>query len=653
MADPVVNIILKANDQTKGVLGNLGSKLGGIGKIALGVAAAGLGAFTIAAVKGVGAASDLSETINKSNVIFGDAAWAVQNFAMDAANGLGQSQQAALDAAATFGIFGKAAGLTGQDLADFSTGFTGLASDLASFNNTSPEDAVLAIGAALRGESEPLRRYGVLLDDASMRQKALELGIISTTKEALTPQQKVLAAQALIYEQTADAQGDFARTSEGLANSQRIVQAQLANLSATFGQIFLPIVEKFFAFLSTSILPALNNLSMAFQDAGLFSSEFQEALGAIVGEETAAAVMAFLQQLSEWLGVMVPKAIQFLKDAWSNVLLPAIQAVWQWMSTVLLPFLVNVVFPWLQVNIPKALQFLSDVWTNILWPAIQAVWNWMSTVLIPFLTDVVFPWLQTNIPKALQFLSNVWTNVLRPAIEAVWNWLSTVLIPFLRDVVKPWLDKNIPAAIQTLSDFWNNILLPAIKAIWDFIDTYLMPIFMTVKDILEVGLKIAIAGLADIWENVLLPALNKIWEFVDKYVTPALTWLLDKVVKPLTTALDTGLKNALKFINDALKVLKDLLDKIHLPGWMTPGSPTPLETGIRGITSAMLDLNRMALPGLSLGLATVSAGPSIGAGARVASAQPSNRLTVYGGLHLHNVEDGQDLFAALNDLMIG
>ena len=75
----------------------------------------------------------------------------------------------------------------------------------------------------MRGEAEPLRQYGVLLDDASLRQAALELGIISTTKNALTPQQKVLAAQALIYQQTGTAQGDFARTSDGLANKTRIL----------------------------------------------------------------------------------------------------------------------------------------------------------------------------------------------------------------------------------------------------------------------------------------------------------------------------------------------------------------------------------------------------------------------------------------------
>ena len=190
------------------------------------------------------AASNLEETLAKTNELFGASTKEVVAFAKSAAKNLGQSSQQALDASANFAIFGKAAGLAGGDLVDFSTDFTVLASDLASFNNTSPQEAINAIGSALRGEAEPLRRYGVLLNDAALRQAALELGIVETTKNALTPQQKVLAAQKVIYEQTTAAQGDFARTSDGLANSTRILEAQQADLNASIGETFLPVMKQ-------------------------------------------------------------------------------------------------------------------------------------------------------------------------------------------------------------------------------------------------------------------------------------------------------------------------------------------------------------------------------------------------------------------------
>lgn len=192
----------------------------------------------------IDAASDLNETISKTEQIFGDASKEVIAFAENAAEKLGQSKTQAMDAASTFATFGKSAGLSGTELANFSTDLVTLSADLASFNNTTPEEAIMAIGAALRGESEPIRRYGVLLDDASLRQEALALGIVETTKQALTPQQKVLAAQAAIFKQTADAQGDFARTSDGVANQQRILQATFQDLQSEIGQKLLPAFNK-------------------------------------------------------------------------------------------------------------------------------------------------------------------------------------------------------------------------------------------------------------------------------------------------------------------------------------------------------------------------------------------------------------------------
>jgi hypothetical protein len=212
-------------------------------------AAAALAGLAAAAGPAISAASDLEENLSKVNVIFGEGAKDIEEFAKTAATALGQSQNAVLTAAGTFGTFGKAAGLGGAELAAFSNDFTALASDLASFNNTSPEEAVNAIGAALRGEAEPLRAFGVLLNDATLKAAALELGIYSGSG-ALTDQQKILAAQKVIYDQTGDAQGDFAKTSDGLANSQRILSAEIKNLQVEIGKGLLPVVDAVLPFLT-------------------------------------------------------------------------------------------------------------------------------------------------------------------------------------------------------------------------------------------------------------------------------------------------------------------------------------------------------------------------------------------------------------------
>ena len=249
----------REGQRTLGQLQTVGNAIGGafdvLKKTAF-IAGAAIGAVGAAAFVAVQKASDLNETISKTNVIFGDAARTVQAFADNAARALGQTRQQALDAAATFGTFGKSAGLVGTELANFSTKFVTLATDLASFNNTSPEEAVLALGAALRGEAEPIRRFGVLMNDAALKQVALEMGIYDGNG-ALTAQQKVLASSELLFRQTTDAQGDFERTSGGLANQQRILRASIDDIVTTLGELLLPLFTKFVTFVNDHIVPAV------------------------------------------------------------------------------------------------------------------------------------------------------------------------------------------------------------------------------------------------------------------------------------------------------------------------------------------------------------------------------------------------------------
>jgi hypothetical protein len=233
----------KGMTQARGGIKGFGdslSKLAGPALIAAGAAA---GAFAVKlGVDAVNAASDLAETQNKVGVIFGQSSEQMLAFADDAVTALGQTRTQALEGAATFAQFGKSAGISGQSLVDFSSELVTLSADLASFNNSSPDEAINAIGSALRGEAEPMRKFGVLLDDATLKAKALEMGIYEGTG-SLTQQQKVLAAHQVILAQTTDAQGDFARTSDGLANTQRILSAAVEDAKAEIGEGLVDAIE--------------------------------------------------------------------------------------------------------------------------------------------------------------------------------------------------------------------------------------------------------------------------------------------------------------------------------------------------------------------------------------------------------------------------
>ena len=390
-------------------------KLGDLAKTAAKAVAGVSIAAGVGAVKAIDLASDLSESQAKIGEIFGDSAGDVEAFAATAAKALGQSKQSVLDAAGTFGVFGKAAGLTGTDLSDFSNDFTALASDLASFNNTSPEDAIGAIGAALRGESEPLRRYGVLLDDASLRQAALELGIYDGNG-ALTAQQKILAAQKRIYEQTADAQGDFARTSDGLANQQRILKAQLQNAATTIGTVLLPIATKLFSFFAEKIIPIVEKFAQVFESEGIGG------IGRLIGEQIPVVIEKLKElggALLSWVGDQIPVWLkklgelgQALVDWIGPRIKPALQKLGEWLGDLAnwiindgVPLLVeklielgNALVDWIAPRIMPALQELGKFLAKIL--------EWIVTDAIPKLTaqalklaGALLSWLAELLPK--------------------------------------------------------------------------------------------------------------------------------------------------------------------------------------------------------------------------------------------------------------
>lgn len=241
---------------------NLGTILGG-----LSVAAAVAGLRQLA-----DAASDLQESTSKAQVVFGAQFADIEEFAEGAAESTGLAKQEALEATATFGNLFQALGSTREEAAAMSPDVVQLAADLASFNNLGVDETLEKLRSGLVGEVEPLRSLGVSFLAADVAAKGLELGLAGANGE-MTEGAKVQARLALIMEQTTLAQGDFARTSEGLANQQRILQAELGNAAAAAGTMLLPAFEALIAEgrdaipgllqLAENVLPALSSALIA------------------------------------------------------------------------------------------------------------------------------------------------------------------------------------------------------------------------------------------------------------------------------------------------------------------------------------------------------------------------------------------------------
>ena len=262
-----VKIKISADDQTQqGVtsakrnVGGLGSALnslrsnwlavgGAAGVATAAIVGAGRAAFALANL-----ASDLEESQNKANVVFGESVSVINDFASGAATALGQTEQAVLNASGTLGNLFTAMGLTQDAAAGMSVQMVQLATDIGSFQNISTDEALISLRAGLVGEAEPMRRLGVLLSAATVEAKAFEMGLARVSSE-LTEADKVQARYALILEQTSVQQGDFARTSDGLANQTKILDAQITELKTNLGEELLPAI--------TDVVSTLNDMISA------------------------------------------------------------------------------------------------------------------------------------------------------------------------------------------------------------------------------------------------------------------------------------------------------------------------------------------------------------------------------------------------------
>lgn len=222
-------------------------------------------------------ASDLDESLNKSQVLFGDAFDDVLKFSEGSAKALGFSQQATLDYAAAYAGMLNTVAETDTELGDMSTTLTQLTSDFASFHNLNPEEAFTVIQSALAGETEAIRRYGVDVSAAAVETEALAMGLAATASE-LTEQDKLLARYSLLLKSTTEEQGDFARTANSTSNQMKILRARIQDVGAGFGKILLPYVNRFLSAM-LDLLDRFDELDPKWQKIILAVAAFAAVLG--------------------------------------------------------------------------------------------------------------------------------------------------------------------------------------------------------------------------------------------------------------------------------------------------------------------------------------------------------------------------------------
>lgn len=192
----------------------------------------------------VGVASDLNEVQNVVDTTFGaEGAIRINEWARNAAEAFGESELQAKQFTSTLGAMFKSMGVGQADMEEMSMSLAGLAGDMASFYNLDPAEAFEKLRSGISGETEPLKQLGINMSVVNLEAFAMSEGITKAYQEMTQAEQATLRYQ-YIMSATADAQGDFANTSDSLANQQRILQLEIQTLAAEIGQDLMPIAEE-------------------------------------------------------------------------------------------------------------------------------------------------------------------------------------------------------------------------------------------------------------------------------------------------------------------------------------------------------------------------------------------------------------------------
>lgn len=215
------------------------------------------------------------------------------------------------------------------------------------------------------------------------------------------------------------------------------------------------------------------------------------------------------------------------------------------------------------------------------------VWGVVQPILIQLGT-----WLTTNLPIAIQFLSTLWTTTLLPAMTAVWQFVSGTMFPLWLQL-QGFLVNVVGFAITNLANQWTNILIPALTTVWNYISTNIIPLLVSIGEVVNAVVNKAIEASAGLWQQVLLPAVTAVWNWLSQNLMPILTSIgnyLSTTFGPMlgdTAGGFEGITEAIQATTSFFSNLADSIRNFKLPWFLTPGSPTPLETALEGISAVL------------------------------------------------------------------
>ena len=527
----LVGSIMVDNDKAKKSISDTGKtaedtggkfdKLGDLAKKAAGVIGT---VFTVKAIADFGktcinAAEALEQTMKKTDVIFGDSAEAVNDWA------LANERSFGLGSGTIAGYMNSIADITqGMGMAKEATE---LGVQLANWNGIDAATAINDIQSAMTGSTKGLEKYGIKINDAAKEQAMLSLGL-SGTYDKLDNATKAQVIYQAALEASGNAVDYWNEGNRSMGFYLNEAKEQFGNITETIGAFFLPLAKKG-AEMFADFVSNANLFVVKISDA---INSFKE--GMEQGEDIVDNIWFVFKEV---FGIEIPDTVL---DMISNV-------VEYWQSL------------W---------DIVVDLWNTLG----QPIFNIIKEIFLDLManSDIIFNAISTYFQIMTDSIKVVWESILKPVFDFIVDIIQTT---------KQYFDENCSGMstifndfVVTIKSFWEGALKPVLQAIGDFIKNILLPAF---KYVFENGILPIVGnvfkGIGDVWNNSLKPILNGIIEFVQGVFSGnwSRAWEgVVSIVKGVFSGIVTAVKSPINTVIGIINNFINGLNKLQVPDWV-------------------------------------------------------------------------------------
>lgn len=513
---PTVEVVITSDvrDFSRGVneAKDHATKLGAVAGVAAAAVSAGLSAIAGAASKAVDflkdsvkAASDLEQATGAVESVFKDQAGAIDKWSKQSAKSMGLSETQYKNMAAVAGAMLKGMGLPLKQTAELTNTLTKRAADMAATFGGTTADAMEAIAALMRGERDPIEKYGVSLKQVDINARLAAKGQSKLTGSAKT-QAEAQAGLDILMQKTADTAGQFSREQKTLAGRTQIATAEFENMKATIGAKLMPIVLAMWDLFQFKVVPVLHDLWD-------------------IGKQ----VVNIL-----WHGDFTGGPFQEDSDF--------VKAI----------FRIRNEFLWYYT-------LLND---NVI-PVIKTLWSWIDQSLVPTLKVLALIFAVSLLGPTLAVVYAI--NLLVEAVAAAWSWLAGRFGPILEHVWHVIADQFLPGVLRLYTAI-AALLVPIFKVWWAIMDGAILPLLGWIAEKLHGPLKVAVdvvgAVLGWLIDNILKGLVSQ-FDAVMKVINllvGTLTWLAVETRKAFQ-----GVGDLFNTVLDTIKQIVEWIGKIRFP----------------------------------------------------------------------------------------